>query len=75
MLIEILLSILGLWIAIKVFKLLLKLAWGAAKIIASVLLVLALPLLVVGLVFAGGFVMLIPVAMVAAAFGILKTCL
>ena len=51
-----------------------RMAWGAAKIIASVLFALAVPMLILCLVFAGGFFLLLPLALVGAAFGLLKAC-
>lgn len=47
-------------------------AWGAAKIAASVLFAVAVPLLVVCLIFAGGLLLLVPVALMGLAFWLLK---
>lgn len=69
---ELLTVILFCWLFFKAIGLAFKVAWGAAKILASVLFVIALPMLVVCLLFAGGFLLLVPVAMVAIAFGLLK---
>ena len=52
-----------------------KLTWGAAKIVASILMVVALPVLIVCLVFASGIVLLVPIILIAIAAGILKACL
>lgn len=71
---EILVLILFCWLFFKAIGLAFKVAWGAAKVIAVLLSVLALPILVVCLVFAGGFVLLLPVVLIAGAFGILKAC-
>ena len=71
--IEILLTLFFCWLGFKVLKLLFKVAWGTAKIIASILLVVAVPALVVCLVFAGGVMLLIPLALIALAFGMLRT--
>ena len=71
---EILIVIAFLWLLFKAFGLVFKLAWGAAKIVASVLMVFAIPLLVVLTIFAGGVALLIPIAMIAVAVGILKAC-
>lgn len=49
-------------------------AWGTAKLIASLLFAVALPMLVLMLVFAGGLLLLVPLAMVAIAWAILKAC-
>ena len=52
------------WLLVKATGLALKLTWGMAKVIAVVLMVLALPLLVVCLVFAGGLALMIPVLLI-----------
>lgn len=62
------------WLLFKVLKLTLKVAWSAAKITASVLLGLACPLLILCLVFSGGMALVVPLAMIALAFGLLKKC-
>lgn len=59
---------------VKAIGFALRLTWGAAKIVASILMVLALPLLVVCMVFVGGLALLLPVALIAVAAGILKSC-
>lgn len=71
---EILIVIVFIWLLITAIRLAFKLTWGVAKIIASILSVLALPLLVIFLLFAGGAVLMIPVAMIGIAAGILKAC-
>ena len=50
---EILVLIVTIWLGFKVLGLLFKTAWGLAKIIASLLLALAVPMLFLLLVFAG----------------------
>ena len=71
---EILLTVLFVWLLFKVIGLAFRVAWGAAKIAASILFTLAVPLLVLCLIFAGGVLILIPLAMLGAAFGLLKGC-
>ena len=71
---ELLVSILFFWLFFKALGLAFRLAWGVAKIIASLLFAVALPLLIGCLLFAGGVVILVPVALVAVAFCILKAC-
>ncbi|MCI6935566.1 MAG: hypothetical protein MR762_02760 [Clostridiales bacterium] len=71
---EILLTILLVWLLFKVIGLAFRVAWGAAKIAASILFTLAVPLLVLCLIFAGGMLILIPLTMLGAAFGLLKGC-
>lgn len=51
-----------------------KVAWGLAKVVAMILFVLALPSLIGCLLVAGGIALLIPIALVGVACGILKTC-
>ena len=72
--IEILISILAIWLLIKAIGVSFKITWGAAKIIATILMVLAIPIFIVCLIFVGGFFLLIPVALIAGAFGLLKIC-
>ena len=60
------------WLFFKAFALAFRLTWGVAKIAASLLFVIALPLLVCGLLFAGGLLLLVPVALAALAFALLK---
>ena len=72
---ELIMLILFCWLFFKVVGLAFRVAWGAAKIIASILLVLAFPLLILGLVFAGGFLLLVPFCLIALAFGLLKACI
>lgn len=71
---ELLTIILFCWLLIKGIGLALKLTWGMAKIGAGILMVFSLPLLILFLIFAGGLILLIPIAMVALAVGILKLC-
>ena len=62
------------WIFFKALGLALRLAWGTTKVIASVLFGIAVPLLVVCGIFAGGIALLLPLALVGIAFGLLKAC-
>ena len=71
---ELLTVIVFVWLLVKAVGLAFKLTWGAAKVVASILMVIALPALIVCLVFAGGIALMIPVAVIAAAVGILKAC-
>lgn len=72
---EFLMIIFFLWLMIKAIGFALKLTWGVAKIAASLLMVVALPVLVLCLLFAGGLLLIIPVILVGIAAGILKSCL
>lgn len=69
---DLLITVLFCWLFFKAVGLAFKAAWGTAKIIASLLFAVAIPLLVVCLLFAGGVVLLVPVALIAIAFGLLK---
>lgn len=71
---ELLAVMVFIWLLVKSAGLALRLTWGAAKIIASILMALALPLLIVCLVFASGLALLLPIGLIALAAGIVKTC-
>ncbi len=71
---ELLALVLFLWLLVKAVGLAIRLTWGAAKIIAGLLVALALPVLFVCLVFVGGVALLLPLALIGAAVGILKAC-
>ena len=71
---ELLIFVLFIWLMGKAIGLSLRLTWGAAKIAAGILMLMALPILIVCFVFVGGIALLIPVAMIAIAAGILKAC-
>ena len=64
-----------LWLFVKAIGFAFRLTWGIAKIAASVLIGLALPVLILCLIFAGGVLLLVPLVMLAIAAGILKACL
>ncbi len=72
---EILTVAIFIWLLVKAIGFAWKLTWGVAKIVAGILMVVALPVLIVCLVFVGGIALLAPIAMVAIAVGILKACL
>ena len=72
---ELLTIVVFVWLLIKAIGLAFKLTWGMAKIVASILMVLALPLLVVCLLFVGGAILIVPVAMIGIAAGIMKSCI
>lgn len=63
------------WLMVKGIGLALRLTWGAARVVASILMALALPLLIVCVVFVGGLALLAPIVVIAIAVGILKACL
>ena len=72
---ELLTVVVFVWLMIKAIGFALRLTWGLAKIVASILMGLALPILVVCFLFAGGVALLVPIAMIAIAICILKACL
>ena len=69
---DLLVVILFCWLFFKALGLAFKVAWGSAKIIASLLFAVAVPMLVLCLIFAGGLLLLVPLAMIGIAFGLLK---
>ena len=69
---EILFTVIFIALFVWTAKLLFKISWGVAKILAAILLVLALPILVLCLVFAGGLALLVPIGIVAGVVGIIK---
>lgn len=71
---EILIVIGFCWLLVKVLGLAFRVAWGTTKVVASLLFAIAVPVLILCLLFAGGIVLLVPVAMLGAAFGLLKRC-
>lgn len=72
---EILASLIFIWLMIKCIGLAFKLTWGAATIIAVILMILSLPALILCLIFAGGFLLLIPIALIVLAAIILRACI
>ena len=71
---ELLVLVLFCWIFFGSIRLMFKIAWGLAKILAVILLVLALPSLIGCLLFASGAILLVPIALVFIAWGLVKTC-
>jgi len=72
---ELLTVVLFVWLLVKAIGLAFKLTWGIAKVIASIIIGLALPVLVICLLFVGGIALLVPIIMIAVAAAILKACL
>lgn len=64
---ELIITVLFCWLLFTIFKLMFKLAWGVTKVIALLLSILAIPILVGGLLLAGGAILLLPVAMLVVA--------
>ena len=71
---EVLVVILFCWLSVKVIGLALTITWGAAKVLAALLFVVAIPVLLLCLLFAGGVVLLLPLALIGGAVGVLKAC-
>ena len=71
---ELLIVILFCWLFFKAMGLMFRVAWGTAKIIASLLFAIAVPLMVLCLIFAGGLFLLLPLALIGIAFGVVKSC-
>lgn len=71
---EIVTLVVFIWLMVKTIGLAFKLTWGIAKIIASILMVLALPALIVCIIFVGGIALLVPLILIGIAAGILKAC-
>lgn len=71
---ELLTAVIFIWLLVKTIGLAWKLSWGAAKVIASILMAVALPVLIICLVFVGGFALLLPIAVIGIAFGVAKAC-
>jgi len=69
---ELIITIAFLWLFFKGLGLALRLTWGITKLLVSLLFTIAVPLLVFCLFFAGGLVILVPLGLVALAFGLLK---
>ena len=71
---ELLTLVIFMWLLVKTIGLAFRLTWGVAKVIASILMVIALPVLIICLVFVGGLALMIPIAVISLAFGLLKAC-
>lgn len=72
---EIAVTLLFIWLFFKALKLTLKITWGLTKIIAIILFIVAPPLLVCSLIFAGGAILLLPLSLIVGAFVIVKSCI
>ena len=72
---EIIALILFILLGAATLRLTFRAAWGLAKLIAIILFVIAIPALIGCLLLAGGVLLLIPLAMVGIAFGILRLLL
>ena len=59
----------------KTIGLTFRLTWGLAKFIASLLMILALPVLIFVVLFAGGVFLFLPLILIGIAAGIVKSCI
>ena len=69
---EIIITFLFCWLFFKAMGLAFRVAWGTTKIIASLLFAVAIPMLLAGVLFAGGILLLLPLILVGIAFALLK---
>ena len=69
---EIFIVVLFCWLFFKALGLAFRVAWGTTKVIVSLLFALAVPMLIAGVFFAGGILLLLPLILVAIAFALLK---
>ena len=72
---ELLITVLFCWLFFNALGLTFRLAWGVAKIVVWLLFALALPMMIGCLLLAGGLLLLVPLALVGLAFGLVKACL
>ena len=63
-----------LWLTAKAIGLAFRLTWGFAKIVISILIALAFPIMLICFLFAGSITLLIPVVLIAIAAGMGKSC-
>ena len=71
---ELLITVIFFWLLFKTIGLTFRITWGMAKLVASLLMVFALPILIFGLLFAGGVILILPVVLIGIAAGIVKSC-
>lgn len=71
---ELLTLVVFVWLLVNAVRLALRITWGMAKGIASILMAIAVPVLVVCMVFVGGVALIVPIAVIGIACGILKAC-
>lgn len=71
---ELLTMIIFAWLMIKAVGLIFRLTWSIASVVAGILMVIALPVLIFSLLFIGGIALLVPIVIVAIAWGILEAC-
>lgn len=62
------------WLLFQIVKLAIKITWCFAKIIACIISVIAVPLLIIFVVFTGGAILFLPVILLGIALLILESC-
>ena len=72
---DLIITVLFCWLFFKALGLTFRLAWGVTKIVAWLLFSIAVPMMVGMLMLAGGILLLVPLALVSLAFGLVKACL
>ena len=72
---DLLVLVVFVWLFVGAVRLAFRVTWGLAKIVATILFVLALPALIVTLLAASGVALLIPLGLLALAWGVLKACI
>lgn len=72
---DLIITVLFCWLFFKALGLTFRLAWGVTKIVAWLLFSIAVPMMVGMLMLAGGILLLVPLALVGLAFGLVKACL
>lgn len=71
---ELIVVIIFAWLLFQAIKLAVSITWGLAKVLAVLLCIIAVPGLVIGLISAAGAMLLVPVGLIAGAWGLLKAC-
>ena len=69
---ELLLAVLFVWLLVRAIGLAIRLTWGLARFVASILMAVALPAMILGFLFAGGIGMLVPILTVMLAIGVMR---
>lgn len=72
---DLIITVLFCWLFFKALGLTFRLAWGVTKIVAWLLFSIAVPMMVGMLMLAGGILLLVPLALVGLAFGLVRACL
>lgn len=63
------------WLFFGAIRLSLKITWGLTKAFAVILFIVALPVLAACLLFTSSIALLLPLAIIALAWGMLKACI